>query len=86
MFKPFETATLSAIKKLIDDVEESAPPGLKDRTRSQGEVCLEEAHVALKKTLDVVRETMNTEQKEISRCLAPHVQAQLVEAYDRYVN
>ncbi|OBZ71936.1 hypothetical protein A0H81_08311 [Grifola frondosa] len=34
-------------------------------------------------TLDVVRETMNTEQKEVSRCLAPHVQNQLVDGYDR---
>ena len=33
--------------------------------------------------MSVVRETMNNEQKEVSRCMAPHVQAQLVEGYDR---
>ena len=35
------------------------------------------------KTLDVVREAMNTQQKEVSRCLAPHVQGQLLEGYER---
>jgi len=37
----------------------------------------------LNKTLEVVRETMQAEQKETSRCLAPHIQEQLVEGYDR---
>lgn len=46
-------------------------------------MCLDEARVALKKTMDVVKETMNTEQKEVSRCMAPHVQNQLIDGYDR---
>lgn len=67
----------------MKDVEDSAAPGLKDRVKSQGDLCLEEAQVALKKTIELVRQAMNCEQKEVSRCLAPHVQHQLVEGYDR---
>ncbi|KAG6918940.1 hypothetical protein DXG01_010595 [Tephrocybe rancida] len=83
LFSPFEASSISSINKLLKDVEESAAQGLKDRTKIQGEQCLEEARVALKKTMEVVKETMNNEQKEVSRCMAPHVQAQLVEGYDR---
>ncbi|KAG6872791.1 hypothetical protein C0995_006520 [Termitomyces sp. Mi166 len=82
LFGPFEAASISSINKLLKDVEDSAAQGLKYRTRMQGEQCLEEARVALKKTMEVVRETMNNEQKEVSRCMAPHVQTQLVEGYD----
>ncbi|KAG6813480.1 hypothetical protein H0H92_010505 [Tricholoma furcatifolium] len=83
LFGPFEAASTASISKLLKDVEDSAAPGLKDRTKMQGEQCLEEARVALKKTMEVVRETMNNEQKEVSRCMAPHVQTQLVDGYDR---
>jgi len=83
LFGPFEAASIGSINKLLKEVEDSAAAGLKDRTKLQGEQCLEEARVALKKTMDVVKETMNNEQKEVSRCMAPHVQAQLVEGYDR---
>jgi len=82
LFGPFEKATLDAINKLVKEVEESAAPGLKDRARMQGETCAQEARVALRKTVDLVKETMNREQKEVSRCLAPHVQEQLIEGYD----
>lgn len=51
--------------------------------RNQGELCLQEAKVALRNTIELVQQTMQNEQKEVSRCLAPHVQAQLVEGYDR---
>lgn len=33
--------------------------------------------------MGLVKETMNNEQKEVSRCMAPHVQTQLVDGYDR---
>lgn len=82
LFAPFETATLDSINKLLKDVEDSAAPGLKDRTNKQAEVCLEEARVALKNAVELVKQTLATEQKEVSRCIAPHVQAQLIEGYD----
>jgi hypothetical protein len=82
LFGTFEQSTIDNINELVKDVEDSAAAGLKDRAKLQGETCVEEARVALKKTVDLVKETMNQEQKEISRCLAPHVQEQLIEAYD----
>lgn len=82
LFASFERDTTAAIARLLDEVEESAPPGLKERARGQAEISLQEASIALRKTIDVVRETINTEQKEVSRCLAPHVQNQLTDGYD----
>ncbi|GJE84682.1 nuclear GTPase SLIP-GC [Phanerochaete sordida] len=82
LFASFEHATNEAIARVLKEVEESAAPGLKERARGQAELALEEAKVALHKTIDSVRETINDEQKEISRCLAPHVQDQLVDGYD----
>ncbi|KAL6306643.1 Dynamin family-domain-containing protein [Sparassis latifolia] len=81
LFASFEKATLDAINKLLAEVEESAAIGLKERARGQAELCLEDARVALQKTLDVVRDTMNTQQKEASRSFAPEVQTQLREGY-----
>jgi hypothetical protein len=83
LFAAFEAAALKVINKLVKDVEDSAALGLKDRVKNQADLCREEAKVALKKTLELVRQAMNNEQKEVSRCLAPHVQDQLVEGYDR---
>ncbi|CCM01707.1 uncharacterized protein FIBRA_03772 [Fibroporia radiculosa] len=82
LFLAFDKAATDAINKLLADVEESTAIGLKERAKGQGELCQEEARLALRKTLDIVSETIQTEQKEISRCLAPHVQNQLVEGYD----
>ncbi|KDQ65115.1 hypothetical protein JAAARDRAFT_188367 [Jaapia argillacea MUCL 33604] len=83
LFASFNADANRSINKLLKEVEESAAPGLKDRVKNQGEVCLEEAKLALKKTVEIVNETMSSEQKEVSRCLAPHIQDQLLEGYDR---
>jgi hypothetical protein len=80
---PFETAITNAITKLLTEFEQSAAPGLKDRAKLQGEACLEEARLTLQKMIAAVKETMTNQQKEISRCMAPHVQAELRDAYDR---
>ena len=82
LFASFEKATTTAISGLLQEVETSAALGLKERARGQAELSLEEAKVALRKTIGVVAETINAEQKEVSRCLAPHVQNQLIEGYD----
>jgi hypothetical protein len=83
LFAGFERSAIAAINQLLRQVEDSAAFGLKDRTKIQGEVCLEEAKVAMIAILDIVKESLNSEQKEISRCLAPHVQNQLLDGYDR---
>ena len=82
LFADFEKATNNAISVVIKEIEASAALGLKERARIQGEIALEEAKITLQKMLQSVRETINNEQKEISRSLAPHVQNQL---YDGYV-
>jgi hypothetical protein len=83
LFASFHKAAVAAINKVVQEVEASAPPGLKDRTKVQTEVCLDEAKLTMQKTIEVVRDSLTSEQKEISRCLAPHVQNQLVDGYDR---
>ncbi|KAJ7507726.1 hypothetical protein B0H11DRAFT_1968347 [Mycena galericulata] len=81
VFSPLLSSTIACINQLINDVERSAAPGLKDRAKLQGESCLDEARVALDKTVETVKETLNNEQKEVSRSLAPHVQGQLLDGY-----
>ncbi|KAJ7179922.1 hypothetical protein C8R43DRAFT_870220 [Mycena crocata] len=81
IFSSLLSSTTACVNKLVDDVERSAAPGLKDRAKLQGESCLEEARVALDKTVQTVKETLNNEQKEVSRCLAPNVQEQLLDGY-----
>ncbi|KAI0773956.1 hypothetical protein C8Q74DRAFT_798482 [Fomes fomentarius] len=83
LFASFEKASVEVVQNLLDDVEATAAIGLKERAKGQGELCLEEAHVALRKTLDAVSHAMSDQQKDISRCLAPHVQNQLAEGYER---
>ena len=83
LFAPFQGDAVKSIRTLLAEVEESAVLSLKDRVRTQGELCIADAKVALQKTIEVVKETMQTEQKEVSRCLAPHVQSQLIDGYDR---
>lgn len=82
LFSSFEKAATTAISSLLQEVEATAAAGLKERARGQAELALDEAKIALKNTIGVVAETINSEQKEVSRCLAPHVQDQLIEAYD----
>ncbi|KAJ3510297.1 hypothetical protein NLJ89_g4757 [Agrocybe chaxingu] len=83
LFGPFQAATIATINTIVKEVEDSAAAGLKDRAKLQGEACVEEARVTLTNAVELVKQTMNTEQKEVSRCLAPHIQSQLVEGYDR---
>lgn len=82
LFASFQTSTLDVINTLVKEVEDSAASGLKDRAKMQGEACIQEARVALTKAIELVKDAMNREQKEVSRIMAPHVQAQLVEGYD----
>ncbi|KAJ3785098.1 hypothetical protein GGU10DRAFT_428153 [Lentinula aff. detonsa] len=78
----FEETIHAAICRLLDDIVDSTAAGLQERVRMQGELCKAEADVALKQVVAVVRETINTQQKDVSRCLAPHVQNNLIDGYD----
>jgi hypothetical protein len=81
-FTSFQMSTVEVINTLIKEVEDTAATGLKHRVKRQGEVCIEEARVALTNAVELVKLTMQRERKETSRIMAPHVQAQLVEGYD----
>ncbi|KAF5393772.1 hypothetical protein D9757_000094 [Collybiopsis confluens] len=82
LFRSFEEVVQTAVRRLTEDMAESAAPGLKERVKMQGDLCLEESDVALKQAVAVVRDTVNTEQKEVSRSLATHVQNNLVDGYE----
>lgn len=74
VFTSFKTSTKAAIDKILKDVERSAPPGLKDRTKSQGLVCQEEVDIVLQKTFQLVQKTMKNEQRTISRLISHVIQ------------
>lgn len=77
MFADFREAAVDIISQLLKEVEGSVSAGAVDHVRSQTEVCLKEAKVALEATLTVVRKTMTLEQKSASRCYEPYIQEQL---------
>lgn len=81
LFGSFKNSTLATITRLIKDVEGSCPTGLKDRAKIQGETCQNEAKEALTKTLDIVRAALTDQQKEVSRCLVPHLKSELSDGY-----
>jgi hypothetical protein len=59
-------------------------PRVSARLSAQADVAVgQEVQNALQKTIEIVRATMQEEQKEISRCLAPEVQNSLREGYER---
>lgn len=83
LFSKFEVKTMDVITKLLKEVEESCPIGLRDRAQQQGKLCLEEVKVALRKTIDVVSEELTSGQKDVSRSIEPHVREQLSDGYCR---
>ncbi|VDC06880.1 unnamed protein product [Peniophora sp. CBMAI 1063] len=82
LFADFQQTVMDTVDRLTKDVESTAAQALRDRVRNQADLCLDEARLALQNAIDIVKETLNTKQKEISRLLAPHVQNELVEGYD----
>ncbi|KAH8084308.1 hypothetical protein BXZ70DRAFT_957636 [Cristinia sonorae] len=82
LFASVEKVMNETIMTVLTEIELSAPPGLRERAKGQAERVLRDARFALVQTLDLVREVMHQEQKEVSHSLAPHVQEQLVPGYD----
>ncbi|KAJ8590321.1 hypothetical protein M405DRAFT_897528 [Rhizopogon salebrosus TDB-379] len=82
LFTPLSSGIMLCVKKLLADVKASAAAGLKDHTHAQSSRSQEESRLALGKTMGVVKEALGREQKEISRCLAPHVQNELAGGYN----
>ncbi|KAG1886363.1 uncharacterized protein F5891DRAFT_1120509 [Suillus fuscotomentosus] len=83
LFTPLSSAVTECVKKLLADVEVSAVAELKERACARSSDSQEEVHLTLGKIIEVVEGALVREQKEISRCLAPHVQTELVDGYNR---
>ncbi|KAG0709519.1 hypothetical protein DFH29DRAFT_869853 [Suillus ampliporus] len=82
LFAPLSAAITECVNRLLVNVEATAVAALKDRVRAQSYDSQEEARLALGKIMEVVEKSLEQEQKQISRCLAPHVQAELADGYD----
>lgn len=82
LFAGLDGATSEKITKLVKEIESSAAPGLKERAKMQGDQCMEQAQVALTDAMEAVKVALQNEQKEVSRCLGPHVQEHLIPGYD----
>lgn len=81
LFEPMELAEHTEIARLLKEIEESAPVGLKDRCKLQSQVTIKEAKTVMANILQNIKTAMTNEQKEISRCLTPHVKNELLEGY-----
>ncbi|KAG1892585.1 hypothetical protein F4604DRAFT_1700262 [Suillus subluteus] len=82
LFAPLSSAITECVDRMLADVEASATTGLKDRACARRSDSQEEARLALGRIIKVVEEALVQEQKEISRCLAPHVQTELIDGYE----
>jgi hypothetical protein len=83
LFASFEAAAIDVITNVARDVENSSPLGLQDLVKIQTQACLEEAKLAMRRTITHSNDYLTDEQKMISRCLAPHIQNHLIDGYDR---
>lgn len=81
LFSGFQRDTERVVQKLLKDIGASAPNGLKDKVQLQGETAMNEAKLALQNATVAVKNAMDAEQKEISRCLAPYIRSQLQDTY-----
>ncbi|KIJ27411.1 hypothetical protein M422DRAFT_271395 [Sphaerobolus stellatus SS14] len=81
LFSGFESRAIQLVTKLLQEVEKSAALALRDRAKSQADMALAEGKLAMQSLVTVVRNIMNDQQKDISRCLIPHLQTQLKEGY-----
>lgn len=83
LFQKFDQSSKAAIQKVLGEVKGDAPMGLKEHARDQSKLSLEEAKVALQETIEAAREALTIQQKQISHCLAPHIQTRLMGRYDQ---
>ncbi|KAG9082296.1 hypothetical protein FRC06_005133, partial [Ceratobasidium sp. 370] len=81
LFTPVKSAARTEVVKLLKEIEDSAPAGLKDRCRAQAQVTLKEVQVVTANILRNIKTAMTNEQKEVSRCLTPHVKSELLDGY-----
>ncbi|CEL62681.1 hypothetical protein RSOLAG1IB_05037 [Rhizoctonia solani AG-1 IB] len=81
LFAPMIRAERQEIANVLKLVQASAPPSLNIRCETQSQLALKESEVLNQNILQNLKTLMTSEQKNISRCLTPHVQKELLEAY-----
>ncbi|KAJ1303224.1 hypothetical protein OPQ81_011422 [Rhizoctonia solani] len=81
LFSPAVRNERQEIMHILKEVQDSAPPGLSARCRVQSQLALKETEVLTTNLLQNLKTMMTNEQKDISRCLTPHVQRELLTAY-----
>ncbi|KAH8084307.1 hypothetical protein BXZ70DRAFT_1011998 [Cristinia sonorae] len=82
LFASFGEDITERIRAKMAEIEASAPCGLKDAVKVQGERAVKEANATVQKILRRARLAINKEQKEISRSLSPQIQTRLTPGYD----
>lgn len=66
----------------MKEIQQSFPDGLQERAKLQGQIGLADAKEALQNTVDIVKQALTEQQKEVSRCLVPHLQGELLGTCD----
>ncbi|CAE6511703.1 unnamed protein product [Rhizoctonia solani] len=82
LFAPTVRAEQQEITNLLKEVQDSAPPALSARCQAQSQLALKESEALTTNLLRNLKTLMTNEQKDISRCLTPHVQRELLDAYE----
>lgn len=81
LFASFQQSANAEITKVLKEVQDSCPLGLKDRAALQADVSMNESKLAMEKITGVVQEALQSQQKDVSRSLVPHVQNELLVGY-----
>jgi hypothetical protein len=81
LFAPTLQAEQTEITGILQQIEASALPDLKARCQAQCQLALNEAQVLTANIIQNIKTVLTDEQKNISRCLTPHVQKELSAAY-----
>ncbi|CAE6530132.1 unnamed protein product [Rhizoctonia solani] len=81
LFAPTVQAERQEINNILKKVQLSSPSSLNARCQVQSQLALKEAEVLTTNLLRNLKTMMTNEQKDISRCLTPHVQRELLAAY-----
>ena len=81
-FTSLQSEALRAVSSVAEEVVETVPDYLKGRAKCQVKVCLTEAHAALEDIIPMVQRAVQNHRKEISRRLAPRIEAEMLDGYD----
>ncbi len=81
LFGKLERDVMQTIDDLVDEFVQGVPEYLKARAQQQADACRQEALSALSTVMAIVACELHSEQKRISRSIAPFVQGALLQVY-----